>query len=122
MVRWNAGTEHVKTQRLIDSVHLTLAPVLLGQGRAAVARSGPACARILRNRSQGFGIRDALCAGESYNTELTTKADETKVKRHRNLGAPVRLFPLTQANRFRFLRTPSVVRSRPFSSHSGRIL
>jgi transcriptional regulator with XRE-family HTH domain len=32
MVRWNAGTEHVKTQRLIDSVHLTLAPVLLGQG------------------------------------------------------------------------------------------
>jgi hypothetical protein len=32
MVRWNAGTEHVKTQRLIDSVHFTLAPVLLGQG------------------------------------------------------------------------------------------
>jgi riboflavin biosynthesis pyrimidine reductase len=38
MVRWNASTEHVKTQRLIDSVHLTLAPVLLGQGRPAVAR------------------------------------------------------------------------------------
>ena len=41
---------------------------------------GSACARILRNRSQGFGIRDAVCAGESRNTELTTKADETKVK------------------------------------------
>ena len=50
-------------------------------GRAAVAQSGPACARILRNRSQVFGIRDALCAGESCNTELTTKADETKVKK-----------------------------------------
>jgi hypothetical protein len=79
MVRWNASAEHVKTQRLIDSVHLTWAPVLLGQRRPAVARSGPAW--ILRNRSQDFGIRDALCAGEGYNTELTTKADETKVKK-----------------------------------------
>jgi hypothetical protein len=50
-------------------------------GRATVARSGPASARILRNPLQGFGIRDALCAGESCNTELTTKAGETKVKR-----------------------------------------
>jgi hypothetical protein len=45
-----------------------------------IARSGCAYAQILRNRSQGFGIRDALCAGESCNTELTTKADETQVK------------------------------------------
>src|SRR5580704_17840169 len=52
-------------------------------GRATVARSGPACARILRNQSQGFGIRNALCAGESCNTELTTKAGETKVKKDR---------------------------------------
>jgi hypothetical protein len=45
-----------------------------------VARSGRACAQILRNRSQGFGIRDVLCAGESCDTELTKKADETQVK------------------------------------------
>ena len=51
--------------------------------RATVARSGPACARLLRNQSQGFGIRNALCAGESCNTELTTKAGETKVKKDR---------------------------------------
>jgi hypothetical protein len=42
---------------------------------------GLACVRILRNRSEGFGIRNALCTGESCDTELTTKADETKVKK-----------------------------------------
>jgi len=46
----------------------TLAPVLLGQNEPLLHGLGPACARISGNRSQGFGIRDAVGAEESCNT------------------------------------------------------
>ena len=61
---------------LIDSLHLALSPVLLGQGEAAVRRSRPACVGVLRNRTQGFGIRDPSRARESVEPGMWPESPE----------------------------------------------
>lgn len=45
---------------LIDSLHLALTPVLLGEGRITVFGAGPACDGIFRERSQGVRTRNSF--------------------------------------------------------------